>query len=262
VCRHRSRGGEGEEWPGDEWEDAPENRMSGRRWHVRFLRLWNCGQNIAARRAGHDAHSTNFAASRKGTMHAATIVHRMRVDGCASLVAAQTQRRNGLMAEVNGIDVDELRSFIRAVGGDRGRADRDPVVVARWVGSDQSEVTMADGGPSVRIGGSDAPSAMRMLLMSLAACDVDLIANRAALMGVELEDLSVEARGHFNVARYLGLEAAEGPGYARVAYTVRVKPRNATADQLAELKAACRDASPVGDTLQRNVDVTFKFEVA
>jgi hypothetical protein len=28
------------------------------------------------------------------------------------------------------------------------------------------------------------------------------------------------------------------------------------------LKAACRDASPVGDTLQRNVDVTFKFEVA
>jgi len=79
-------------------------------------------------------------------------------------------------------------------------------------------------------------------------------------MGVEREDLSVEARGHFNVARYLGLESPEGPGYARVGYTVRVHPNNATAEQLAELKAACQDASPVADTLQRSVDVTFEFE--
>jgi len=34
---------------------------------------------------------------------------------------------------------------------------------------------VADGGPSVHIGGSDAPNPMRMLLMSMAACDVDLI---------------------------------------------------------------------------------------
>ena len=166
------------------------------------------------------------------------------------------------MAEMNGIDVDQLRSYIRAVETDPERADREPVVVARWVGSDASEVTMADGGPSVCIGGSDAPSAMRMLLMSMAACDVDLVASRAALIGVELDDLSVEARGHFNVARYLGLASTDGPGYDRVSYTVRVQPKNATADQLAELRAACREASPVGDTLQRNVDVTFEFEVA
>jgi uncharacterized OsmC-like protein len=164
------------------------------------------------------------------------------------------------MDELNGIDVGELREYVSQVARDPARADRNPVVVARWVGSDESEVTTAEGGPAVRIGGNEAPSAMRMLLMSMAACDVDLIANRASLMGVEIEDLSVEARGHFNVQRYLGLEAAHGPGYERVSYTVRLKTRNATPEQLAELKRACEEASPVGDTLQRNVVLDVEFD--
>jgi uncharacterized OsmC-like protein len=166
------------------------------------------------------------------------------------------------MAELNGIDVDQLRGYVSKVAEDPARADRDPTVVARWVGNDESEVTMADGGPSVRIGGSDAPSAMRMVLMAMAACDVDLIANRASLMGVEIEDLSVEARGHFNVQRYLGLESPDGPGYERVTYTVRLRTRNATPQQLAELRRACEEASPVADTLQRKVDVNFDFEAS
>lgn len=166
------------------------------------------------------------------------------------------------MAELNGIDVGQLREYVSQVAHDPARADRDPVVVARWVGSDESEVTMADGGPPVRIGGSDAPSAMRMLLMSMAACDVDLIANRASLLGVEIDDLSVEARGHFNVQRYLGLESPSGPGYERVSYIVRLQTRNATPEQLSLLRQACADASPVGDTLQRNVVVDFEFEAS
>jgi uncharacterized OsmC-like protein len=166
------------------------------------------------------------------------------------------------MTILNGIDVDQLVAFVSQVELDPTRADRDPVVVARWVGSDESEVTMADGGPAVRMGGSDAPSAMRMLLMSMAACDVDLIANRASLLGVEIDDLSVEARGHFNVQRYLGLESPSGPGYERVSYTVRLRTRNATPEQLAMLRQACADASPVGDTLQRNVVVDFEFEAS
>jgi uncharacterized OsmC-like protein len=166
------------------------------------------------------------------------------------------------MTELNGIDVDQLRDYVSQVARDPARADRDPVVIARWVGNDESEVTMADGGTTVRMGGSTGPSAMRMLLMSMAACDVDLIANRASLMGVEIDDLSVEARGHFNVQRYLGLDSPSGPGYERVSYTVRLKTRNATPEQLIALRQACADASPVGDTLQRKVAVDFEFEAS
>jgi uncharacterized OsmC-like protein len=110
------------------------------------------------------------------------------------------------------------------------------------------------------MGGDDDPSAMGMLLRALAACDVEVIANRAALLRIELDDLTVEAHGFFNVKRYLGLEADDGPGYQRVSYTIRVKAKSATPEQLVELRDACVYGSPVGDTLERRVVVSVEFE--
>ena len=103
---------------------------------------------------------------------------------------------------------------------------------------------------------------MKLLLASLVACDVDLVVSRAALLGVEIESLMVEATGHFNVRRYLGLDAAAGPGYERIAYTVRLKTRGGTSVQLAELRRTCEHASPVGDTLQRQVALSLRFDAS
>jgi len=111
-------------------------------------------------------------------------------------------------------------------------------------------------------GGPGRLNAMRMLLAALAACDVDVIATRASLLGVEIEDLEVEATGHFNVKRYLGLESPDGPGYDAVAYTVRLRTRAATPAQLDELRRACEDASPVGDTFGRSVSLNMTFDAA
>jgi uncharacterized OsmC-like protein len=168
----------------------------------------------------------------------------------------------GEIAQLNGIDVKELRDYVASAERDPGVAERNPVVVARWVGGDQAEVVSAAGGPAVVFGGDNAPSAMNMLLRSMAACDVDLIANRAALLGVEIESLNVEARGHFNVRRYLGLETGQAPGYDRVSYTVRLRTKGATPEQIAELRRACEEASPVGDTLQRSVPLILEFEAS
>jgi uncharacterized OsmC-like protein len=166
------------------------------------------------------------------------------------------------MAQVNGIDVDELREYVASAERDAAVADRDPVVVARWAGGDRAEVAFASGEPPISIGGTGGPSSMKVLLGTLAACDVDLIANRAALLGVEIESLTVEATGHFNVRRYLGLDAAAGPGYEKIAYTVQLKTRGGTPGQLAELRRACERASPVGDTLQRQVTLSLRFEAS
>ena len=166
------------------------------------------------------------------------------------------------MAQVNGIDVDELRDFVASAQRDAAVADRDPVVVAHWAGGDRAEVAFTSGETSVFIGGADEPSAMKMVLASLVACDVDLVANRAALLGVEIESLTVEATGHFNVRRYLGLDADSGPGYEQIAYKVRLKTRGGTPEQLAELRRACEEASPVGDTLQRHVAISLQFDAS
>jgi uncharacterized OsmC-like protein len=166
------------------------------------------------------------------------------------------------MAQVNGIDVDELREYRTSVGLDPTVADRDPVVVARWAGGDRAEVAFASGEAPIFIGGPDGPSAMKMVLASLAACDVDLVVNRAALLGVEIDSLIVEATGHFNVRRYLGFDAPAGPGYERITYVVRLKTRGGTVRQLAELQRACEQASPVGDTLQRTVALSLRFDAS
>jgi uncharacterized OsmC-like protein len=173
---------------------------------------------------------------------------------------AISQHGDKEMAQLNGIDVDELREYVDTVAQDPKEADRNPLVVARWVGGERAEVTLPPGEAHVFFGGDGEPNAMKMLLASLAACDVDLVANRASLLGVQIESLTVEATGHFNVVRYLGLDGPEGPGYDQIAYTVRLKTAGATSDQLAELRRACERASPVGDTLRRSVALSLEFD--
>ncbi len=161
---------------------------------------------------------------------------------------------------VNGVDVEEMRQYIDEVEADPTKADRNPVVLARWVGATRAEVTSTLGGPPVYMGGDDDPSAMGMLLRTLAACDIEVIANKAALLGVQIEDLSVEARGYFNIKRYLGLESGHGPGYQSVSFTIRLKTKGGTPEQLEAIRRACMDGSPVGDTLETSVPVNMEFE--
>jgi len=165
------------------------------------------------------------------------------------------------MTKLNGVDLEEARAYVATVVEDPSKADRDPAVIARWVGGDRTEVSFASGVSGVlHVGGTGEPSAMKLVLAALTACDVDLVANRAALLGVEIEELSVAASGHFNVGRYFGLESPQGPGYQRIAYSVRLKARAATSEQLAELRRACERDSPVGDTLREGVTLSFEFE--
>jgi uncharacterized OsmC-like protein len=163
--------------------------------------------------------------------------------------------------ELNGVDADELRAYIDSVKADRACADRDPTVIARWVGGTRAEVVSTAGGPPVYMGGDDDPSAMGMLLRALAACDVEVIVNRAALLGLEIEDLTIEAHGYFNVARYLGIEDTEGSGYQLASYTARLKTKGASPAQIADIRSALA-ASPVGDTFERRIPVTFDLEVS
>jgi len=162
---------------------------------------------------------------------------------------------------LNGMDVDELREYIESVTVDAKQADRDPTVTARWVGGTRAEVISTLGGPPVYMGGDDDPSAMGMLLRALAACDVEVVVTRATLLGIEIEDLAIEAKGYFNVARYLGVEPPSSAGYQRAAYSVRLKTKGgASVEQIANLKAAL-EATPVGETFERYVPVSFDFDV-
>lgn len=160
------------------------------------------------------------------------------------------------MARLNGVDVEELQQYIDAVRADPHQADRDPEVIARWVGGMRSEVVSTLGGPPVYLGGDDDPSPMGMLLRALVACCVEVLVTRATLLGVDVEELRIEGTGFFHVARYLGVDAVDGGGYQRIAYTVHLKTRNATLEQIDQLREALA-TSPAADTFTRHVPVKY-----
>jgi hypothetical protein len=66
---------------------------------------------------------------------------------------------------------------------------------------------------------------MQAVLGSLAACDVDPVAMHASLPGMEITRLWVEASGRFHVARFLGLDSQQPPGYQHVGYAVHLRVR-------------------------------------
>lgn len=159
---------------------------------------------------------------------------------------------------LNGIDIRDFRAYIKQCQEDPSKAERDPTVVAKWVGGARAEVSF--GERHIHIGGDDDPSAMKVLLASLAACDVEVVATHASLLGLRLERLEIEAKGHFDIRRLVGLEGP-GPGYDRIAYKVRIHAPEATEEQIAHLRKMCERGSPVGDSLMKAIPVALEFEL-
>jgi len=173
-------------------------------------------------------------------------------------VSAMTSLKTG--TRINGMDVGELEAFIDAVAADRSKADRDAAITSRWIGGLRSAATSKLGGPTVFMGGEDDPGAMGMLLRSLAACDIEVVVTKATLLGITIEDLTIEATGDFNVANYLGLATDQGSGYRRISYVVHLRTSGATREQIEEIRRAV-EASPVADTIARAVPINLELDV-
>jgi uncharacterized OsmC-like protein len=163
-------------------------------------------------------------------------------------------------ARINGMDVAELREFIASVEADRANADREAAITSRWIGGLRSAATSRLGGPTVFMGGEDDPGAMGMLLRSLAACDIEVVVTIATLLGIQIEELTIEATGGFNVASYLGVGADAGSGYRKISYVVHLKTSGATTMQIDEIRRAL-EASPVADTFARSVPINLVVDV-
>ena len=160
------------------------------------------------------------------------------------------------MPVVNGMEQDKLLSFKDAVDGDATLADRWPTVVAHWDGKSASRIEFED--KVAHIGGRGELNPMQMVLASFAACDVDLVAMHATMIGLEVKSLSVEASGHFNVQSYIGIDGTPGSGYDQIAYKGRLDAPEATPEQIAYLTERCERSSPVGDTLSRAIKMELE----
>ncbi len=71
----------------------------------------------------------------------------------------------------------------------------------------------------------------------------------ASLLGIEVTELWIDAYSRFHVARYVGLDSQQPPGYQHVGYAVHLRVREASEEQIARLRELCETGSPVGDPL-------------
>ncbi len=161
--------------------------------------------------------------------------------------------------QLNGINVGAIQHRQDRARNEPSSANRNPRLVAQWVGETRARVACGD--VITYLGGDGELDSMQVLLAALAACDVEVIALHAALLGLPIASLSVEASGHFNVSAYLGVEAAPGPGYDAINYVVRLRAPQATLEQIEKLRQRLDHASPVGDSLARAIPMEVKLEV-
>lgn len=161
---------------------------------------------------------------------------------------------------LNGNDVAELRAFCDLARTDPAQAQRKRAVTATWTGADRSRVASGDVVMEVSPPRTFGP--MTLVLAAIASCEVDVIATHCTLMGIEIEALTVEARGDFDVRSYLGIAGTPPSGYGRISYTARLRAPSITDAQLARLREAVEHGSPVGDTLTRQVTLDGTIEPA
>lgn len=162
------------------------------------------------------------------------------------------------ISEINAVNVTKMLEFKGLVMKDPTKADHNPSLVAHWIGGSRSRVELKD--KVVHIGGRGEFNSMQMLLATLAACDVDLMAIHASFLGLRIESLSVEATGHFNLRSYLGLENAPASAYDAISYVVRLSVPDATPEQIAYLRERCERSSPVRDSLALSIPLQFEFK--
>jgi uncharacterized OsmC-like protein len=165
------------------------------------------------------------------------------------------------MTSINGMDVESLRRYVGSIREDRAVADRHFAAVAHWEGETRSRVEV-DGRKSLSLGGNDEFSGMHTVLAALAACDIEVIATHATLLGLQIKDLRVEVEGGFNVASLLGVESPTDAAYESINYRVVMDAPGATEEQIARLREACEQSSPVGDSLRNALPVSFEFETS
>ena len=174
----------------------------------------------------------------------------------------------------NGVDVHGLTTTIDAVRENPSLARFQFRSQSRWeegaratttidsfygAGSEHEHArthTLQGDEPAVLLGSDTAPNAVETVLASLASCLAVGYAYNAAAQGIEIEQLTFELEGDFDLHAFLGLSDDTRPGYEQIRVRYRVKSP-ASRDQLVALCDHVQKTSPVLDIIANEVPVSI-----
>ncbi len=160
---------------------------------------------------------------------------------------------------VNGFDLAKIEALVAGIRRDPGQARIEFKVRSAWKGQTRSEGHVESyrlGGQEIRrefditadepleLDGSNiAPNPQELLMAALNACLIVGYAANAALRGVSLDRLEIEAEGALDLRGFLGLDASVPAGYETMQVRVRMSG-NGSPEQFREIHAAVQATSP------------------
>ena len=177
---------------------------------------------------------------------------------------------------VNDLDVDALTRMVDEIAADSSKAPARFGVTTRWTGQTRTESTVHTinfGGekiersfkivadePEEMLGSNSAPNPQELLLSALNACmSVGYVAG-AAVRGITLSHLEIEATGELDLRGFLDLSDAVAPGYPEIDYIVRIAG-NGTPEQFEEIHAGVMATSPNYDNIARAIRMNGRLEL-
>lgn len=155
--------------------------------------------------------------------------------------------------------------------GERIDARRDSAhltytVSGRGVGAVATEVQagrheFAVDEPAALAGDDLAASPVEVALGALISCQVVVYRLYAHALGIQLDDIDVQAEGDLDAARLFGKDESVRPGFSEVRLLVHLTGPE-SAERYEELRAAVDAHCPVLDLVQNPTPVTTRVEVS
>jgi uncharacterized OsmC-like protein len=177
---------------------------------------------------------------------------------------------------VNGLDLDALNTVVGEIQQDASKALVGFAVSTRWTGQTGSrtsvkgyeiagehvarEFEIVADEPFELLGSNTAPNPQELLMAAANACMTVGYVAGAALHGVELESLQIEAEGNIDLRGFLGLSQTVPAGYDEIRYTIRVKG-NGTPEQMQKIHELVMATSPNRFNLSQPIKLVAKLVV-
>jgi uncharacterized OsmC-like protein len=179
---------------------------------------------------------------------------------------------------VNGVDADQLRETVRAIGEDPEVGRFSFRAHSKWAGGLGTETTIRDfragraedarrrrefrlnaDEPSALLGSDSAPNATEIALHALASCVTATFMFQAALRGVEVDEFRVDVEGDIDLRGALAVSDRVPVGFENVRLKFEVKS-GAPRETIEELCQLARKYSPVYNTFANRTPLAARVE--
>lgn len=164
---------------------------------------------------------------------------------------SQDQVKSALLKTIEGIQNSPNASKVIF------RADTELVENVRCKATVRNFPPLITDEPPELAGGDTGMNPVELILVALGTCQEVMYSAYAAVMGIPLDSVKCNLKGHLDLKGLFALDPNVPAGYSKISCETLIQS-SASAEQIRTLVQAVESHCPVLDTLQRPIEVVGK----